>query len=562
MLFGEKYHRWIYFLALWMMAAGMSMSKFMLGTSIFTLLINWFVESTYTPKVSYYYPRPQWKMLGEMLIKGNLRPKWELFKTRRSILVFIIFFLIHFIGIIWSPDANEAWKDIRIKLPLLLVPIAIGTTRPLEKKIFESVLIVFTAAVFVSTFSTILVAKGIVQAKVPITDIREASRFVPLIRLSLMVVMSVFLLGRWMIRSKQILSKAVCLVTMIWFSWFLLYMQSLTGLVIIFAGGLILIVAMSFIYRQKKLVYLILFLFAAGITTGTYFVRRAYTDFYTIHRIDPKTLEKYSPHGKLYTHKLDYAMVENGYPVMTYICWNELDSAWNTRSKIVFNGGKDAYGNPITMTLLRYMSSKGWRKDADAFGKLTDEEIRAVENGATNVLDNQRSPIEKRLYQVFWELYHYQHGANPSGNSVTMRLELLGTAIDCIREKPLIGVGTGGQKKAFENTYDTEGTTLGEEWQHLHAHNQFLSVGVTLGIPAMLFFIFMLWYAPSSMRRWRSYLYLAFFVTVTLSFLDDDTLETSQGVLFFIFFNSLFLYAMPRASAVREKPEKTDPVQL
>lgn len=529
------------------------MSKFMLGTSIFTLVINWFVESTYTPKVSYYYPRPQWKILGEMLIQGNLRPKWQLFLSRRSILILIIFFFIHFIGIIWSPDAHDAWNDIRIKLPLFLVPIAIGTTRPLEKKIFESVLLVFTAAVFTSTLSTILVAKGIVQPSTPITDIREASRFVPLIRLSLMVVMSVFLLGRWMIRVKKIGLKFLCFAAMAWFIWFLLFMQSLTGVVIIFTGGLILLVVMGFIYQRKKLAFLVIFLFVAGLGTGIYFIRKAYTDFYTFHPVDAKHLEKFSPHGRPYTHKLDYAMVENGYPVMTYICWNELDSAWNTRSKIVFNGGLDAHGNPITMTLLRYMSSKGWRKDADAFGKLTDEEIRAIEGGATNVRDNERSPIEKRLYQVFWEIYHYQHGANPSGNSVTMRLELARTALTCIGENPVIGVGTGGQKTAFEHTYDTEGTKLGEEWQHLHAHNQFLSIAVTLGLPALLYFLFMLWYAPASMRRWRSYLYLAFFVTVSLSFLDDDTLETAQGVLFFAFFNSLFLYAMPRASAVQSE---------
>lgn len=537
------------------MAAGMPMSKFLLGASIFTLVINWFFESTYTPKVSYYFPRPQWKMLGEMLVNGNLRPKWQLFLSRRSILILIIFFLIHLVGIIWSPDKHEAWNDIRIKLPLLLIPIAIGTSRPLSKNIFESVLLVFTAAVFTSSLSTILVAKGIVHVKVPINDIRDASRFVPLIRLSLMVVMSVFLLGRWVIREKNYLLKILCTVTIAWFIWFLLYMQSLTGIVIIFAGGLILIIAMSFVYQRRKIAILILLLFGIGASTGIYYVRKAYVANYTVKKYDPKTLERYSPHGRPYVHKLDYAMVENGNPVMVYVCWNELDSAWNTRSKIIFNGGRDAHGNPITMTLLRYMSSKGWRKDADAFGKLTDAEIRAVENGATNVLDDQRSPIEKRLYQVFWEVYHYQHGGNPSGNSVTMRLVLANTAVECLGKNPLIGVGTGGQKIAFENTYDTEGTKLEEEWRHLHAHNQFLSVGVTLGIPALLFFIFMLWYAPASMRRWRSYLYLAFFVTAALSFLDDDTLETMQGVLFFAFFNSLFLYAMPRASAVRAGDE-------
>lgn len=534
------------------MAAGMAMSKFLLGTSIFTLVINWFVESTYTPRVSYYYPRPQWKMLGEMLVQGNLRPKWQLFLSRRSILVLAAFFLLHLVGIIWSPDKHEAWTDIRIKLPLLLVPIAIGTTRPLEKNIFESVLAVFTAAVFTSTVSTILVAKGIVHTEKPISDLREASRFVPLIRLSLMVVMSVFLLGRWLIRVRHIALRLLFLGTMIWFCWFLLYMQSLTGLVIIFTGGIILIVAMGFVYRKRKMLVAILLLFLSGAAAGGYYVRKAYTDFYTFHPVDISKAELYNRRGHPYVHEPGEKMVENGYSVMTYVCWEELDSSWNSRSGIRLETGKDAYGNPLRMTLLRYLTSKGLRKDADGMATLTADEIRAVEGGMTNVRDKERSPIEKRLYQVFWELYHYRKGADPSGNSVTMRLELFHTALECIGENPWIGVGTGGQQKAFANTYATEGTKLDEEWRHLHAHNQFLSVALSLGIPFLLYFLFMLWYAPSSMRRWRSYLYLAFFVTAILSFLDDDTLETMQGVLFFAFFNSLFLYAMPRASAGKE----------
>jgi O-antigen ligase len=119
-----------------------------------------------------------------------------------------------------------------------------------------------------------------------------------------------------------------------------------------------------------------------------------------------------------------------------------------------------------------------------------------------------------------------------------------------IKNHPLIGVGTGGQQKAFAAIYDRRGTVLEEEWQWMHSHNQLLSIAVTLGIPALVYFLFSLWYAPYSMKRWRSYLYLAFFMVFFLSFFDDDTLETMQGVFFYAFFNSLFLYAMPRESAI------------
>jgi hypothetical protein len=553
LLFGEKYHRWIYILGLLLIAVGLPLGKFLIGMGLFIVGVNWLLESN--RPLSIRASRFGFGSFFAGIVQDNLRPKFRLLLARRSLVVLMSIFLLHIIGTFWAADQHEAWKDVRIKIPLLLFPMVIGTTEPLEKKIFERLLLAFTLAVIISTISTALIANGIIIPKKPVNDPRDASVFVSLIRLSLMCVLSIFLIGRWMIREKNFLLKIICFITACWLVFFLLHMQSLTGLVILLAGGFIVLVCMAFIYRRKILVYTLLACFLAGGITSVFMIKKAYDEFYTIHPVDAQHLEHYTAHGHPYTHQLNHPMLENGYQVMTYISWYELDSSWNAHSRIPLNGGSDANGNPLAMTLLRYLASKGERKDAEAVNKLSNEEISAIENGATNALDEKRSPIERRLYQVIWELYHYKHGANPSGNSVTMRLELLGTALDCIRDNPWIGVGTGGQKKAFENSYKTEGTKLEDEWRHLHAHNQFLSIAVTLGIPALLYFLFVLWYAPASMRRWRSYLYLAFFFTFFLSCFDDDTLETMQGVIFYAFFNALFLYAMPRESAIRVERE-------
>jgi O-Antigen ligase len=561
LLFGEKYHRWLYILSLFTIAAFLPWSKFVLGTASFVLCINWFIESSRNPRLVYYFPKPQWRVLKKLWIDYNLKPKLRLLLSRRSILILAGVLALHVIGTCWATDSHEAWRDVRIKLPLLLVPLAIGTTRPLEKKTFESLLGVFALTVLLNTICTVLIAKGYIHTKKPIDDIRNASVFISLIRLSLLAALSFFLLGRWVIRAQPIWVKLLCGLSMIWLVWFLMFMQSLTGLVIVFAGGFFLLVAMSFILQRKKMAIALLLVFILAAITGIYTFRKAYTDFYTLHPVDLATAAQYTSLNHAYEHKPNDPQIENGHPLMMYVCWYELDSSWNRRSKIPLNGGKDQKGNPIHITLLRYLTSKGWRKDAESFSKLTKEEIAAVENGATNALDAERSPLERRLYQVFWELYHFKHGADPSGNSVSMRMVLMQTALNCIEKKPFLGVGTGGQKKAFEHTYNTEGSVLNEEWRWLHAHNQFLSIAVSLGIPALLYFLYSLWYAPASMRRWRSYLYLAFFITAFLSFFDDDTLETMQGVYFFVYFNSLLLYAMPRGSAVEPdfpSPELAD----
>lgn len=520
----EKYHRGIFIFALFLMAASMSLGKFFLGGSLFIISANWIVE-------------------------GNFKSKYRLFLSRPSIAILMGLFLIHFVGLLWTPDHSAGWNDLKIKLPLFFIPMVIGTSLPLKKKAFEYLLLTFVGAVFISSIVTTLVVYKIYVPIKPILDIRDASIFVPLIRLSLMTALSVFLLLRWTVRIENYFLKFLSLALVFWFNWFLQNMQSLTGLVILYFGGFILLLTMSFIYRKRVFSIVLCSLFAIAGVLGVLTVNRMYTTFFTLHPIDSEQLDTLTLRGHKYDHNFKSAMIENGNPVMTYYCWNELDSAWNSRSKIIFDRGKDTNGNPISITLLRYLASKDWRKDANAIAQLSDKEIAAVERGATNALDSVRSPVERRLYQVCWELYHYSHGANPSGNSVTMRIELAKTAVNIIKQNPWIGVGTGGQQKSFENHYQMSGSSIEKEWQWLHAHNQFLSIGVCLGIPGLIYFIFSIWFVPHSMKRWRSYLYLAFFIVFLLSFLDDDTLETSQGIGFFIFFNVLFLYMMPRGSA-------------
>jgi hypothetical protein len=539
------------------MAASLALGKFLVGGSIFFLVTNWIFEADRVEPAWRYYKKTGTRFSFRGFFRGmseeNFKPKWRLFKARPAIAVLMGVVVLHLIGVIWTNNPHAAWNDIKIKLPLLLIPLVIGTTPPLSKKIFELLLLTFVIAVFTSTLSTILIANGIIPTKKIVNNLRDASVFVPLIRLSLMSALSVFFLARWIVREKRILLRIGSAIMICWFLWFLQYMQSLTGLVILFFGGFILVVVMLFLYRKKLAAIALSILFVTGSIVGGVMLKNYYTKNFTVIPADMQHLNDLTRRGHPYHHRFDYPMIENGNQVLVYCCWEELDSAWNSRSKIPFMTGKNADGDPIAYSVLRYLSSKGERKDAEAVNALTAEEIHAIEHGATNALDTERTPLERRVYQVSWELYHYLHNGNPSGNSVTMRMEIARTALSCIKAKPWIGVGTGGQQKAYEAAYKINHSKLDEAYQWMHAHNQFISIAVCLGIPALLYFIFSLWYAPYRMKRWRSYLYLAFFIVICMSFFDDDTLETSQGVNFFAFFNALFLYAMPRESALADK---------
>lgn len=155
---GNKYQRGMYFLGLMAIAFGLSVSKVVISLGIMLMGVSWLWEARFAAK-------------------------WRLLLARKSVFILIAVFALHVVGVLWTSDMNEAWKDVRIKLPLLLIPLIIGTSEPLNKKQLETLLLLFGAGVLVASVRTFLIVQGIIPKK--IVDIRDASDLVPLIRLAL-----------------------------------------------------------------------------------------------------------------------------------------------------------------------------------------------------------------------------------------------------------------------------------------------------------------------------------------------------------------------------------------
>ena len=76
------------------------------------------------------------------------------------------------------------------------------------------------------------------------------------------------------------------------------------------------------------------------------------------------------------------------------------------------------------------------------------------------------------------------------------------------------------------------------------AHNQYLSIAVGLGLVGLLVFLASLLVPYFASKRNRTYLYTVFMVILLLSMLPENTIETQAGVMWFAFFNSLFIFAL------------------
>ena len=507
----------IYFAGLLLLVASLPLSLFLTSISEFVLAISFLVE-------------------------GSVREKIKRFLSNKTALLFAGIWFLHLLGMFWTSDVNEGLKDLKIKLPLLLLPLIIGGSRPLSPSRFRWVLMAFIASVFCGSLISIAVLTGIIHRN--IYDIRDIFIFnISHIRFALFTCFSVYLLiwiafreGKNMTLSKKII--AVFLIS--WLISFLIIVESVTGLIIFSITGLILLLYQALSGKNFKfkiaLIVLVLLIPLSFILVLEKFV----DDFYKNHpypiNISEKTLL-----GNEYQFNLEDPLYENGYPVWVYICEGELRTEWNRRSELSYDS-LDERKQPLQYTLIRFLSSKGLRKDAEGVRKLSQDEIRAVERGVANVNYQDISSIEGRLLQIMWEFDQFIKGGNPSGHSVTQRFEFWKAATSIASENILTGVGTGDMPLAFHIQYEKMHSTLDEK-HRLRAHNQFLAVLVAFGVFGLIYFVAALFYPFLVYKRRIGFLFVTFFLIGFLSMFTEDTLETQAGATFIAFFFTFLLFA-------------------
>ena len=209
-------------------------------------------------------------------------------------------------------------------------------------------------------------------------------------------------------------------------------------------------------------------------------------------------------------------------------------------------------GENLEATLVRYLASKGLRKDFEGVAALDEQDIHNIEQGVANYLNWSHPGIYSRLQETLFEYSQYRRLNNPNGGSLSQRLEYTRASFHLIRKHPLFGVGTGDVATAYQQAYEELQSPL--ELQHRHkAHNQYLAIAVAFGLLGLALFLVALLLPYLKERRCRTYLYTIFLVIALLSMLPEDTLETQAGASWFAFFNSLLIFATGKGM---ETPKK------
>lgn len=512
-VFPEKYHSSIYVFALIVLVAGLPLSKFLMSLGQLILAGNWFLE-------------------------GNVKNKFIAFWKNKPALIISSLLLMHFIGLFYSSDFDYALKDIRIKSPLFILPCILSTSQPLSRKLFDTILRFFVASVIVASIISTLIYLGVIYR--PIVDIRGISIFISHIRFALLICVAVFVSGYFIYNSTSSLTKIVWSFVILWLVYFLTILGSLTGMAVLAFTALAWVAYALYRSENNVVKYGGLFFLFGSIIFGLYYIRSIANEGNTTEIVDSGKLYTTTSAGNVYEHDTLLKATENGHLIWVNYSKKELEASWNKRSAIKI-GHKDLKGNDIYNTLVRFLASKGMRKDAEAISQLTNDEVRSIERGVANVNYQNISSLKGRIYETLWEIDVYKKTGDANGHSLTQRFEYWKTALSIIKSNPLVGVGTGDVPMAFEQEYIKSNSSLGKEWR-LRAHNQYLSFAVAFGIVGLLWFLITLIYPLLKVKNASTYLYITFFIIAIISFLTEDTLETQAGVTFFAFLNSFFLF--------------------
>ena len=495
-------------------ALGLSLSKALMFTGLVGFLIVWFIDGNYNKKITAF------------------------FKNKTALIISSIY-LLSLLGLFYTSNFEFALGDIRRKIPLFFFPFFFVGINPLSKKELHLLVKVFISGVVIASLWSLFVYLG--GLKTPIVDKRELSRFSSHIRFGLEIALSLFFSLYYFIKSPSLGLKLLWGAITLWLL-LSLYLFSLFSGTVVFFITLSLVLATGLFTKSKTKKRLSFSLFSILAILSIFYVSNAVNSFYNDKDVEPIKEIPISKNGTKYYKDLgtdNSSIKENGFFVEKNIAWSEFGHAWKQVGNIDFDG-KDRKGNLLKNTLIRFVTSKGQRKDQEAIESLTPLEISAIENGIANYKYMEMSSIAIRLHKIIWEYDSYINGGNINGHSVLMRWEFWKTGIRIVKQNMLIGVGTGDVQDAFNLQYEKDKVELIPQYR-LRAHNQYITHLVSFGILGFCWFLFCLFFPIIKTKLYKNYFYVTFFSILCLSMITEDTLETQAGINFFVFFNTIFL---------------------
>ena len=509
-MFSEVWHRRIFLFGIITMACGLLFGPVLISVPQVILGANWFLEKNYTHKIKSLYKNKFFWVLCSL-------------------------FFVHLLGLIYTNDLASGMGDIKTKVPLLVLAIIFLSTKPLNKNELNLLLKFFFASVIISSFYCYLVLLGVTHKT--IIDVRDASVFMSHIRFSLIISLTIISIT-YFLRLK--INLAIGIPAILWLVFFMLKFQMATGIVLL---ALVSVIILLFYAFKKLNIYLNLSIYLILILVLFFSFQKINSDLSMYNKYPSKTeniLRKQTANQNPYLQDTLFNLAENGNLITINICDKELRKEWLNRSNLNFEENDKSLNN-LRFTILRYMSSKGLSKDSAGLAKLSNQDIINIENGFSNYKYTLNSGLQHKWREIVWEYTKYKRHENPSGHTLSMRIEFWKTAIYAIKQNILFGVGTGDVQQSLNKAYTETNSKLSNEWR-LRCHNQYFAFTLAFGLIGFIIFTFYILYPIFILRKELHPLFWPFILIILFSFFTEDTLENQAGLNFFAIFYTLFIW--------------------
>jgi len=516
-------YRNIYLAGLWIIVFSLPVSHF--GISVGTFII-----------------------LGIWLLEGDYKKKKNILASHPGILIFASIFLLCLAGLLNTSDFSYAWRDIVIKLPILVLPVLIGTSAPISPKEFRIVFSGLLVGLWITSLTGLAALMGYLNF--PVQDVRDISLFISHIRLALLLGLSLHILLYLLLNSRPLptTEKTGYLISMLWFIFFLFILKAGTSFFMLVLFALVLFIFLIKSIKSFILKYFVIILGITIVLLAVTWLNHAIGRFYARDPLQEPVQAERTVNGNPYDKPVNLTDTENGHYVWLHVCEKELRKAWNSHSKLDYNG-RDLRGQELRRTLIRYMTSKNLPKDSTGFARMSPEDIHNVENGMANYLYTYRVALYPYFYQVLWEMNQYKKG-KLSGHSHIQRLEYLKTGWQIARDHFWFGVGTGDVPDMYNTYYEKNHSSLTPDWR-LRTHNQYLTYWLTYGIFGFMWFLFSFFSPFFFEKKQHNYPAVIFLIIAAMSMLYEDTLETQVGVYFVVFFYSLLIFGIKKQTITK-----------
>ncbi len=480
-------------------------------------------------------------LLVQSLLFYTWRKSKNLYPEKASALFLFGIFLIYLLGLIQTNDWSLSIYQLKKVAFWIVIPLAFILSPKLSEKQFFNILIGFCIAVFIA--SLLAIVRLVFKSALHITDFRDIS-FISHIRFSYQVALAIFctfFLIHQNISKKK--SAVVLTLLLLWFVFFIVVLKSITGIISL-VGAASFFILYYLLSGRRKLKYFLFVLLVGALFFSVTYIKSVWDNFYTIEKLNPDRVDKHTQSGNPYTFKFDSFEKENGNWVNSYVCDDELREEWNKRSECKFDS-LDERGFTYQSTLIRYLTSKGLRKDSVGVNNLTDKDVKAIEQGYANyIYIDKKFSLYPRIYETLWEYDRYKATGDPNGQSLSQRIEFFKASLEIIKNNFWFGIGTGNWKEEYANTYEFLNSNLSPENQR-SSHNQYLNYMVKFGLIGFLIIISFLLIPVFREGHQSNLLFWLFLVFMGIANLGDANFESHMGLSFFSFFYCLFLWNSP-----------------